>query len=56
MFFICLLSVGGCVLMRMWRLAVMSCVCPLSNYTLATEKMSVTTSLCMMQSLTNYMK
>ena len=27
-----------CVLMRMWQFAVMSCVCPLINYTLATEE------------------
>ena len=35
-FFVYFLSV--CVLMRTWRFAVMSCVCPLINYTLATEE------------------
>ena len=35
-FFVYFLS--ACVLMRTWRFAVMSCVCPLINYTLATEE------------------
>ena len=35
-FFVYFLS--ACVLMRTWRFAVMSCVCPLINYKLATEE------------------
>ena len=35
-FFVYFLS--ACVLMRTWRFAVMPCVCPLINYTLATEE------------------
>ena len=29
---------SACVLMHTWRFTVMSCVCPLINYTLATEE------------------
>ena len=43
-FFVYFLS--ACVLMRTWRFAVMSCVCPLINYKLATEENVCNVRVC----------